>query len=320
MSYYRIVCYWLAMIFFIFQSLAWGVWIYSPKTGKWTNPKYETKKSADLQWEHAKKFEDDKNYKRAYKEYKKLTKKFPNHKLAPYALDRCGVCYEKLGHYFKASEIYQQIIDQYPAYEHIEEVVKKQFKIGNMYVDGKRRTVWKIPTVSAVDKGVEIESKVVENMPYSEMAPYAKLNQGLGFEKLKKYPKAIENYKEFLDKYPDHELVYEVRFRMAEAAYLQSHDSEYDQEATDQALGYFQVFIQDFPNSKYITLANERIHELEERKAEGYLKTAKFYLKRKEKQAAIVYYKKVIDQYPNSKAAFIAKEKIENIENSKTGK
>lgn len=102
----------------------------------------------------------------------------------------------------------------------------------------------------------------------------------------------------------------EVHFRLAETAYKKSHGEDYDQETTNIALGYYKNFINLFPESEKVEDIKRKVAELENRKSLGLLKSANFYYKSKQWRAALIYFKKIIDLYPNSRSADFAEKKI----------
>lgn len=301
-----------ALLFLCLINISsYATWVYTPSTGKWTNPKYETKKTASLQWDHAVQYEKQRDFKKAAKAYIKLYKKFPTNDKAPYSLYNAAQCYEKSNHFMKAFETYQLIVDQYPSYSDLKNVVSNQFKIANLFLEGKRKRFLKIPTLKAYDKAAEYFKKVVENMPFADFSPQSKFNHGLSLEKLDKFLEAIEIYKELIDVYANSPLVVEANFRIAESAYQQSHSEDYDQEATDTAMIYYKRFIDLYPDSSQINISQQRMQELKIRKINGIMNTAEYYEKKSKYNAAKMYYQKIVDLYPGTSYENLAISKIE---------
>src|SRR5574341_570673 len=175
---------------FIFSVCApvQAVWIWDPKTGKWSNPKYEVKGSAREQFRHAEGFEKKGKWERAAKEYKKLVKAYPTSPLAPQALRRSAEAYKKSGYYYEAFKAYQMIVEKYPSYPDIQGVVEEEFKIANLFLSGKRRKLKliKLALFPSMDIAIEIFQKVVENFPYGNLADQAQLNIGRAYQKKRK--------------------------------------------------------------------------------------------------------------------------------------
>ncbi|NQV04760.1 MAG: hypothetical protein HQ532_04595, partial [Candidatus Omnitrophica bacterium] len=56
---------------------AHGFWVWTPESSKWENPKYAAKDTPLEQLEYARTFYEEKNFKLALKEFKKLIKYYP---------------------------------------------------------------------------------------------------------------------------------------------------------------------------------------------------------------------------------------------------
>ncbi len=101
-------------LFFIFVESTGAVWIWTPKTKKWENPKYAVKDTPKLQFELAMSFFNAGNYKRAQAEFRRLLKAYPNSEFAPEAQFYVGLCYQNQEQYYEAFSAYQRVIETYP--------------------------------------------------------------------------------------------------------------------------------------------------------------------------------------------------------------
>ena len=73
----RIILSLLITSFFFLQP-AQAYWIWTPKSGKWVNPKNLPKDTPGEQFAYAKSFFDADKYAQAQREFRKLIKAFPN--------------------------------------------------------------------------------------------------------------------------------------------------------------------------------------------------------------------------------------------------
>ncbi|MDP8217368.1 MAG: outer membrane protein assembly factor BamD [Candidatus Theseobacter exili] len=303
--------------------LLWSVsamaeFIYDAKTGKWSNPKYEVKETPKEQYEHAVSFQKKGDFSRAAKEYSKLVKKFPRSKLAPQALIEAAENYEKSGYFYKAFQAYQKVIEQYPEFKNINSIVEQQYKLGNLFLAGEKRKFMKLPILPSRDKAIEIFGKVIENDPFGSKAAEAQLKIGITYEKQKKYKKAIEAYETLSRDYTDSGLADDAIFKAGWCAYKLSKGTDYDQAATDDALKYLQLYMEKYPDGESVAESNRIIEELNSRMAQRILLTGDFYRKKKNYEAAVIYYKKLIKKYPGTNEGKAAVIRINQLE-KKTG-
>ncbi|HUU27822.1 MAG TPA: outer membrane protein assembly factor BamD [archaeon] len=153
----------------------------------------------------------------------------------------------------------------------------------------------------------------------------------------KKYPSAIESFKQLIYKYPGSDLVEQARFYLADS-YFSSGESllaaneferlnrefpqgrfadislfkaglaygqmskrpERDQTETTKALELLETLLAKYPNTKYVDTVRVNIRIFKDQLAEKELITAKFYFKRKLYDSAIIYLKSILENYPES--------------------
>ena len=117
--------------------------------------------------------EKEGNIKRAIKAYKSLVKHHPKDTLAPGALYRSAQLQEQLHEYTPAAESFSQLVEKYPGSPHFEEAIEAQFRVGEIYLNGKKLKVLGIPVASALDRAVTIFANVVRTAPYGKYSPCA---------------------------------------------------------------------------------------------------------------------------------------------------
>ena len=308
----------IAFLLFIFTIFYFcpleAEWIYTPKDGKWTNPKYESKNTPRDQFQYAQSFEKKKRYDRAAREYKKIAKSFPTSNLVPDALFRASECYEDEGKFYKAFITYQELIEKSPAYKDFNDIVDRQFRIGNLFLSGRRRKLWKIAILPSSEQGIEIFRKVIENLPFSDQAIQAQFNIGLIYEKINKFKEASQEYEKVIANYPKTEQAIRALYRIGLCSFNQSRGPDHDPSSASEALKSFREFIQKNPDSDLVADARQKVVILQEREAEGTYNIGLYYEKAKDYAAAEVYYKDVIQNYSETKYAEQAAERLKTVQ------
>lgn len=304
------------LFFSLFSSPSDAVWIWEPKTGRWYNPKYEVKGSAKAQFQNAESFEKKSDSERAAKEFKKLVQSYPTSPLAAEALIRSAENYKKANYFYEAYQAYQLIVEKYPSYPNIQKVVEEEYRIGNLFLSGKKRKLKliKLALFPSMTIAVEIFQKVVDNFPFGDLADQAQLRIGIANEKMSQFPEAIEAYKKLLKVYTTSSIRDEAKYRIGLCAYKQSKGSAYDQDATDKALEVFKEFCREYPQSKRLGEVKAKLSELNSRKAQGLFQIAAYYHKIGDLVSAEVYYRQVVELFPDSEQAKISKSKIQTLD------
>lgn len=300
--------FWLA-----FPAAAPCPWIWTPETGKFVNEKSLVKDTPKAQYDFAKAFEKKKDYDQAIYEYRKLVKNYPTSSLAVYAQIGIGESFEKKRDYYSAFKEYQKVLENYPSYGRIFDIVERQYKIGNIFLSGGKRRLWRFNIVPARDKAIEVFEAVIASAPFSEFAPRSQFLIGEAYVKMGKLPEAVLEYQKVVDEYGESEFVDDARIQIGLCAYKLSRGPSYDQNSTNKAIETFRSYIRDYPNSPKVKEAKKKIAELEGRKAQGIFDVAEYYTGQKIYSSARLYYDEVIQAYPESPFAKTSKKRIKQI-------
>jgi len=267
-----------------------------------------------LQLKAALNYFDAEDYKRALTEFKKLLAYYPDAREAAEAQFYKARCYEGLNHHYQAFKEYQRLIARYPNSMRIQEATERQYKIGEWFLTWKGKRLLGVPlNVFSDHPAIEIFTKIVEVVPYSEYAPKSLYKLGTLFVNLSRYDEAKEAFQRLIDNYPKSEWAEAAKYQLALSSSKSSLAAEYDQSATQEARVRFEEFLRKHPDAKISQEASKELSALKERQAKNNFDTAVFYEKQKRFQSALIYYQIVVDNYPESEVAELAKEKIESL-------
>jgi outer membrane protein assembly factor BamD len=224
-----------------------------------------------------------------------------------------GRCLEAKGRDQAAFNAYQTIIEKYPNSSRYEEVLWRQYAIGNRFLNGEWTKLWNyIPFFPSMDVTATLFNEIVTNGPYSDVAPHAQLRVGAAHEKARDYESAVQAYQTAADRYHDQpEIAADAVFREGVAYYKQAAKAEYDQSTAEQAIETFTDFITLFPQDKRVSQAQQAIVTLKAVQVRGAFMVAQFYEKSKKWDGAAVYYNQVLQLDANSPYAALARQRIE---------
>jgi outer membrane protein assembly factor BamD len=304
----------LAVIFLLgtYSGPAYAYWIWTPKTNKWVNPRTTVKPTPKEQLEFAKELYDIKNYEEAKREFRKLLKNYPKSKEAAESQYYLGRIEEDKSDLYGAYQAYQKVIDKYPFSERIQEIIEREYKIGEAFMSGEKRKALGM-TLPVDNPAIEIFTKVIDNSTYGPLAPKAQYKLGLVLKGLLRYYEAEDAFNKVISNYPDSEWAAAAKFQIALCRSAVSRGPDYDQGASDEAKQKFEEFVKEHPDAVMSRKAEENIHQLNEKEAEASFKTALFYEKQKAYESARIYYNDIINNYPQSPWAAKAMEKLQLI-------
>ncbi len=311
------------LVFFMFIQLVpcepcFAYWIWTPEIGKWINPKYSVKPTPKEQFDWAFNLYQEKEYSKAAGEFDKLVFNYPNSKYAPSALYYRGICLEKMNYYYEAYCSYDKILRMYPTFENIREIIKREFNIGEGFLGGEKRKIMGMKMFPSLECAIEIFESIAENAPFSEYGVKSQFNVGVALKKDKKYMQAKEAFEKVILNYPDSETVEKAKFEIADCSFQASQQPEYEQTATRQAIDEFSQLLKDETQDKSLTQeVQKRLLTLQEKDAEHLYHIARFYERIRKYEAAGIYYKEIIDKYPQTSFAAKAEKQLKLLQEKK---
>lgn len=315
-SAFYILLFSLISVFVVSQT-SYAYWIWTPETKKFINPKNTVKDTPKEQFDWAMTFYSAKDYQRAAFEFDKLAKQYEFSDYASKAQYYVGLCYEDMQKYYIAFENYQKAIDNFPHLANTDEVLARQFAIGNIYLEKTNPKILGNDIMAPLDRAVEIFKKVVENAPYGKHAEDAQFKLGEALKRSERYEEAVQAYHKLVEDYPNSKYATKAMYEEAYCAYRASLRPAYDASATDSAIKTFEKFTDKNKDTNLAQEADKTMKRLKDNVAEKSFKAAEFYESQGKKEAAIIYYQDVIDTYPDSSFIGKAKAKIEALKNPK---
>jgi len=257
--------------------------------------------------------EKDGDTKRAIRAYKSLVKRHPKDKLAPFALYRAAQLQEQEHLYQPAAESFGQLVEKYPGCLYFEEAIEAQFRIGEIYLNGKKLKFLGMPIASALDRAVTIFANVVRTAPYGKYTARAQFDIGRAREKQGANDAAIQAYQAVVDKFPNEPVAADAQYQIGYIWFTAAQLGTKDAAASANAKTAFEDFLFHYPKSEKAAQARANLDILEHKQTANSYKVAKFYDKQKYYRAAVIYYNEVIRQQPGSQESNEAKKRIDQL-------
>ena len=284
-------------------------WYYESygENGKWQRPR------AKDQLQVAEDAFTAKNYSTTLHAAHRILRVWPLSDYAPRAEYLVGRCLEVKHKDESAFNAYQKIIEKYPKSGEYNEVLLRQYEIGNRFLGGQWFRIWDIlPLYPSMDETAKLYEKIVGNGPYSEVAPHAQLRIGAAREKQKNYPDAVRAYELAADRYQNQpEIASDAMYRAGVSWEKQADTAEYDQSAAAKAIAAYTDFMTFYPDDKRVADAQKALVKLKGEQVRGSFKVAQFYEANRKWAGAVVYYNEVLQLDSSSPLAAQARQRID---------
>ena len=214
-----------------------------------------------------------------------------------------GLLYEAMGDYYKAFKAYQHIIEEYPLHPNQEDLLDRQYRIGNYYLMlAKKSGTSFIGKIINVDqqRAIEVFKQVVENAPFTKIGAKAQYRLGYAYMETRQYLEAVTEFQIVMEKYPGSGYTDDAVYGLANSYFLLVQGPEYDKYSTEKALEYFNRYISEFPHGRHNADSQVKIVKLKNSLAKGLFHIGQFYEKQKRYEAALIYYQEVDNLFPDS--------------------
>jgi outer membrane assembly lipoprotein YfiO len=288
------------LVFFLCcTGTAYPYWLFTPKTGKWVNPKESVKSSPKEQLDAAKRLFDAGKSADAKREFRKILQVYPKSVEAAESQYYFGLIEEKLENPWEAYKAYQLVIDKYPFSERIGEINNREFAIAEQFMSGQKRKALGL-TLPVENPAIEIFAKIVDNAPFGPLAAKAQYKLGLVYKGLARFGEAEEAFNKVVTNYPESEWAEPAKFQLANTKASLSRNAYYDQGATKEAKEKFEDFVKSNPDTELSKEAEKNIGKLRDKEAESDFNAARFYEKQKQFDSARLYYEGIIRDDPDS--------------------
>jgi len=249
----------------------------------------------------------------AIKAYRALVRRHPQDTLAAGALYRMAQLHEQLHQQLKAAQAYSVLAEKFPKSERFDEAIESLFRIGEMYLAGKKIKILGIPFKASMEEAANIFMSIIRVAPYGKYAARATFDLGRAREKQQSNDAALAAYQAVVEKFPNDPLAIDAQYQIGYIWSQTTRTGTYDTAAAAKAKAGFEDFLYRHPNSEKAAQARENLNRMESKQTSTAFEIARFYDKQKRYRAAAIYYNDVIRQQPGSKEGDRAKKKISEL-------
>jgi len=249
----------------------------------------------------------------AIKAYRNLVRRHPRDTLAPGSLYRMAQLHEQIHQPLKAAQAYNILTDKFPKSERFDEAIEGLFRIGEVYLAGKKVKILGIPFKASMEEAANIFMAIIRTAPYGKYTARATFDLGRAREKQGSNDAAIAAYQSVVEKFPNDPVAIDAQYQIGYIWTQTTRSGSYDATAAAKAKTGFQDFIYRYPNSEKAAQARENLKRMEGNQTSNAFEIARFYDKQKHYRAAAIYYNDVIRQQPGSREGDRAKKRISEL-------
>jgi outer membrane protein assembly factor BamD len=253
------------------------------------------------------------NIGKAIKIYGTIVRRHAKDTLAPGSLYRMAQLQEQSRKYLKAAQSYTVLAERFPKSERFDESIEALFRIGEMYLAGRKVKILGIPFKASMEEAATIFTAIIRIAPFGKQTARANFDLGRAREKQGANEAALTAYQNVVEKFPNDPLAVDAQYQIGYIWSQTMRAGTYDPNAAAKAKTGFQDFLYRYPNSEKAAQARENMKVLDTKQTSTAFEIAKFYDKQKHYRAAAIYYNDVIRQQPGSREGDRAKKRISEL-------
>lgn len=150
-------------------------------------------------------------------------------------------------------------------------------------------------------QAVTMYQKFLDSFVGNERADYGQFKLAESYLQGKDYELAAVEYQVVITNYGYSEWVDDALFQIGVCYWREAPRAERDQQKSLDALSRFNQFLTTYPDNPRAPAARDYVRQINERLALKALESARWYYRRREPKAALIYCEKVINNYPDNK-------------------
>lgn len=305
----RLLC---CLLCLCFVSLQGG---YTVRNGKIVNQKDLAKYPVQEHLARGVAFVEEKKWKKAEMEFRILCKAFPDTPFANTAEFYWAVCDYNQKEYEFANEHLDRYLQSEANPQFFTDAIELKFSIAEQFRKGKKRRLFgkrQLPKiVSGRTRALDLYDEVISAYPGGELACKALFSKGELLKYREDYEGAIEEFKNVTRQFPTQVLALNSFISIADCYLLEAKKQSQNPDLLSRAELNARKFEEAFPAEPRVEDVYRQVAMIQEIYAQGLVDTAEYYERKKKPQAAIVYYYRAIEKFPDSNVASVCQERLE---------
>ena len=253
----------------------------------------------------------------AYKHFKIIRTHFEDSPFSNDALFYLAICQYQLDDLLESNENLTEYLKTKDRLKHFEEAFAHKYAIGEKYRLGAKKHLFdwkKMPKwLPAYEEAIDLFDEVIIALPNHEITSKALYSKALLLTKMTEYREAIENYKMLIKRFPRGSTTPAAFLEIAKVYYKQSKTQFHNPDLLDLAQINLRKFSMDFPRDERVKEAKKYLAAMQEIHAKGLFETAKFYEKKKNLNASVIYYVTAIKQFPNTEVVSLCRDRLKEL-------
>jgi outer membrane protein assembly factor BamD (BamD/ComL family) len=215
-----------------------------------------------------------------------------------------------LGRHYQAYEWFERQLDQFPSGPYCDRALEREFEVAEAFLGGQKRIVLKFMRLPAKDEAVEILTRIAEHAPGTQLSERALLRIADHHFDNRRWVEAAEAYDALLLMSRKSAQAPYATLQAARATYNSYGGVWFDDTPLLEAEQRFGNFAENYPAAAEQFNVSQILDDITSERAHRLHATGEFYERTQRPKAAVFYYERIVEFYPQTHWAEIAREAL----------
>ncbi len=230
---------------------------------------------------------------KAASQYQYIVKNYPFTSSAPTSQFKIAEHFMEKGKLKKSFSSFQDFVDKYKSSPYYIKAIQAQYRIARSAQEqNSKHKIFFLPKKFQQSDLLEWFTSIIDNAPFSALAPLAQFAIAELYQMDDKPSLAISAYQSLVDKHPNHPKSPEAQFRIGEIARQKIEAGSRDHANIVSARNAMEDVIVAYENSPRAKEAKIALAKFESIEAKQFYETGLFYEKQDQLRSAVIYYEK----------------------------
>ncbi len=211
------------------------------------------------------------------------------------------------GKFTRAVKSYDKFLEEFPSSRLYEAALDRQFAVATAFLGGQKKRVLGAFKMSRYAEGIKIMERISDRAGSAPVAKRAAMAVAQSYEKREKYTEAYHKWSEVSSRWPTGQMGKESLLGMARCKHAAYKGPTFDVSSLISAKSYYENFKLRYPEDAGKINVDKTLNQIDEQLAYKEFITGEYYRKSGDKQSANLYYQRVLDNWPGSKATEMVK-------------
>jgi len=216
------------------------------------------------------------------------------------------------GKFVKAARGYDKFLTEYPESALLQAALDRQFAIATAFLAGRKIPVLGVFKIKGYAEGAKIMERISDRAGDAPIGIKAAVAVAKSFERREKFDEAYHKWSIVSSRWPMGQTGKDALLGMARCKHAAYKGPRYDASNLISAKSYYENFRLRYDADAEEIGVDKILTQINEQLAYKQFSIGRYYQKTGNKQSANLYYQMVVDNWPDTKAAQMAKKQLKS--------